>query len=268
MQDTAEIVAKIDTTRASAARIYDYLLGGHHNFQVDREVAEKLKADIPSAEIAARSNRAFLRRVVQFLTSQGIEQFIDLGSGLPTAGNVHEIAQKTNQNCKVVYVDNEPVAASQSRLILEGNPTTVAILGDMREPETILHHPDVHSIIDFTRPVGLLMMAVLHFVSDEDKPVELVQRYRDALVSGSFLGLSHGTADRPDTGITDAPETYKKTQNQLYLRTHAETASFFAGLELVEPGIVYTPLWRPEDEADVPKNVTKALAYGGVGRKL
>ena len=257
----------VDFTRASAARMYDYYLGGSNNFNVDREAAQKVIEMTPAVG-AAKANRAFLRRAVQFLVAQGVHQFLDLGSGLPTVGNVHEIAQKANPHCRVVYVDNEPVAVAHAELLLKDNPLTAVIQADLRKPGNILKNPKVRALIDFDQPLGLLMMAVLHFVSDDDNPLGLIGHYRDALAPGSYLALSHATNDSPEHQLTAVANIYQNTQNQLYLRTHAEATALFTGFELVDPGVVYTPLWHPEHTSELPEDATRALIYGGVGRKV
>ncbi len=265
--------AKINTGVPNPARIYDYLLGGKDNFPADREVADQVLAIAPVARAIVEDNRAFLRRAVRTLAGEaGIRQFIDLGSGLPTRGNVHEIAQATAPDARVVYVDNDAMVAAHSRALLAGD-NTVAIQADLREPETILDHPEVRELIDFGQPVALLLMAILHFVPDDQDPFGIVARFRDALPAGSHLAISHGTRDiprRPDLSPEAMAEMgakveqlYQLTTASLVTRTWAEVERFFDGLELLEPGVVEIQRWRPDGRS----SLLPGGFYGGVARK-
>jgi hypothetical protein len=247
----------IDLDRPNAARVYDYLLGGAANFETDRVFADKLLELMPHARPAARLNRAFLRRAVRFCVSAGIDQFLDIGSGVPTAGNVHEIAP----DATVLYVDNEPVAVTHSELLLRDNAKTSVMLGDLTDPEPIIANP----AIDFTRPVALLMVAVLHFIPDDAGPRQALARYLSTLAPGSYLVLSHA-AERSMTP-TDVDRLYETSANPGVRRTPEEIKSFFDGLELVEPGLVWTPQWRPDSQDDVPDDPESALVMAGVARK-
>lgn len=255
-----------DLDRPSAARIYDYLLGGGHNFAIDRGVAERLLRVLPAFDIA-RMNRAFLGRAVRFLIDAGIRQFLDLGSGIPTVGNVHEVAQQADPNCRVVYVDSEPVAVAHSELLLEGNDRATVIHADMRDPELILQSPTTLRLIDFTQPVGLLMVGVLQFLPDEDDPWTLTARYRDALVPGSYLALSAFTQDYTPDGMDAAVDVCNATQHPIYPRTRDAIVRLFDGFDLRDPGVVYTPEWRPERQSDVGDNWKQSNMYAGVGYK-
>src|SRR5215213_11358434 len=184
-----------DSERPSAARIYDYLLGGFYNFDVDRAAAQKITGVLPDMPLFMRANRTFLRRVVRFLTDQGIDQFLDLGSGIPTVGNVHEVAQQINPSARVVYVDNEPVAVTHSRTILQGNPRATVIQADLRKPEVILGHPETQRLLDLNKPTAVLFLSVLLFVTDDEEAYRLVRAVRDALVPGSYMAISHPTDD-------------------------------------------------------------------------
>jgi len=257
---------KIDLDRPSAARIYDYLLGGGHNFASDRAVAERLLRVLPAFDIA-RMNRAFLGRAVRFLIDAGIRQFLDLGSGIPTVGNVHEVAQHADPNCRVIYVDNEPVAVAHGELLLEGNDRATIIHADMRDPELILNSPTTLQLIDFAEPVGLLMVGVLQFLPDEDDPWALVTRYRDALASGSYLALSAFTQDYTPEGMNAAVDVCHATQHPIYPRDRDAIMRMLTGFELYEPGLVYTPQWRPERLEDVADNWKRANMYAAVGHK-
>jgi hypothetical protein len=257
------IPAEVDTESPNAARMYDYFLGGAHNFAADRELAERVKKLIP-AELFAQMNRAFLGRVVKYLAEEaGVRQFLDLGSGVPTVGNVHEVAQDVSPDCRVVYVDNEPVAVAHSQLMLERNDGATMVAADLRYPHTVLTHPGVLQLIDFGEPVAVLMCAVLHFVPDDDEPARIVAAYRDFLAPGSYLALSHATADDYPDELAKAVELYENTSTPATLRTHAQINQLFDGFTLVPPGLVFTPLWRPytsENGVD-PR---QSLCYGGV----
>ena len=247
----------INTGVPNPARIYDYLLGGKDNFPADRQVAEQLLAIAPVARDVVEDNRAFLRRAVRVLTREGgIRQFIDLGSGLPTQGNVHEIAQAIAPDARVVYVDNDAMVVTHSRALLAGN-NTVAIQADLREPDRILGHPEVRELIDFHRPIALLLMAILHFIPDDEDPLGIVARFRDALPTGSYLAISHGTRDipvRPDMSAEEMAEMgarveqlYQLTTASLVTRTRAQVERFLDGLDPLDPGLVEIQLWRPDD---------------------
>jgi hypothetical protein len=239
--------------------VYDYLLGGAANFETDRLFAEKLLEVMPQARAAARMNRAFLRRAVRFCVSAGITQFLDIGSGVPTAGNVHEIAPEA----RVLYVDNEPVAVSHSELLLRDSPLATTIHGDLISPEPIL----ASSAIDFSQPVALLMVAVLHFVPDSANPYEAVAKYVAALAPGSYVVLSHGV-ERPSlAGRDEVDKLYKTSANPGVRRTPEEIMRFLEGLELVEPGLVWTPQWRPESPDEVSSDPESSLVMAAVARK-
>ncbi|EWM15257.1 SAM-dependent methyltransferase [Kutzneria sp. 744] len=255
----------VDVERASAARMYDYYLGGSHNFEVDREKAKEVLAVLPQARTFARLNRAFLRRVVRYGVQHGIRQFLDLGSGLPTAGNVHEIAQAQIPDIRVIYVDNEPVAVAHSLELLENNPYATCIQEDITNPDRVLHHPETLELLDFSQPLMVLACAVLHFVPDDQNPTGVVQAYADALPSGSYLALSHATATDYPVQLAAVLEIYRNTQNSAHLRTRAEITRMLAPFEhLVFPGVVYTPEWRPEHMADLPANHAESLAFAAL----
>lgn len=249
----------IDLSRPNAARVYDYLLGGAANFETDREFADKLLEVMPQARTAARLNRAFLRRAVRFCVAAGIDQFLDIGSGVPTAGNVHEIAP----DARVLYVDNEPVAVTHSELLLQDYPLASSMSGDLTDPEPIL----ATDTLDFDRPIAVLMVAVLHFIPDDTKPYEAVARYVSALAPGSYLVLSHG-AERPALqGREEVDQLYKRSANPGVRRTPEQIKEFFTGLELVEPGLVWTPQWRPDSPDEVGDDPESALVMAGVAHK-
>ena len=251
----------------SIARVYDYLLGGSHNFAADQEAAGEFLARWPDARETMRSNRAFLGRAVRYLAGQaGIRQFLDIGSGIPTMGNVHEIAQQTAPDARVAYVDNEEVAVLHSRAILARNQNATAIQADLRRPREILRSPQLRDLLDLSRPVALLLVAVLHFFPDSDEPAALVAELREALAPGSYVVISHGTTDGQAPGVAEAMGHYNQTTAPFQPRSHAEVMAFFDGLEIIDPGLVPVPQWRPDPQqaGDPPGRIA---AYGGVGRR-
>jgi SAM-dependent methyltransferase len=238
-------LATVDFERPSQARIYDYLLGGSHNFAVDREAARVLISMVPEVPLIAQANRAFLRRAVRFLVAAGIRQFLDIGSGVPTAGNVHEVARQVAPDTRVVYVDIDPVAVAEGRQILAGDDRTVVLQEDARRPERITGHPAVRELLDFDRPVGLVLASLLHFIPDADDPQAVVAALRDAVVPGSYLALSHITAVGqpglpPKVAAADQAGTFAMP------RPPAAVDGFFAGFDLVAPGLVAVEQWRPD----------------------
>lgn len=256
--------ADIDLERPNAARVYDYLLGGGCNFVVDREFADKLLARVPEAETILRHNRAFLGRAVRFCVEQGIRQILDLGSGIPTVGNVHEIAQRAAPDCRVVYVDNEPVAVAHSELMLEHNGNADVVLADLLEVDAVLGSKPVRRLIDFSQPMAVILAAVLHFVPEEDNPYDVVARYVRAMAPGSFLVLSHGASTGRER-YRSIGQMYREIGSPAGGRTREQFETFLTGTEVVEPGVVWTSQWRPEFEHDDPPEW--ALIYAAVGRK-
>ncbi len=267
---------------ATAARIYDYILGGIHNFPADQEAARKLIAQFPFVPAASRANRAFLRRALRHLVGAGVRQFLDIGSGIPTAGNVHEIAQELAPDARVVYVDIDPVAVAESLEILEGNERATAIRANLCSPQVILGHPDVRRLLDLKQPVGLLLVAVLHFVPDPTQAYEVVSQLVAALAPGSYLVVSHAAAEAylPSTDqLTVAPSTEQlKVADEIYtrrtatpgmLRTRSDTARFFVDVELVDPGVVWLQEWRPDpdESAELADDPRRSGSWAGVGRK-
>jgi len=251
----------------SAARIYDYLLGGSHNSAADRELARQVIEVMPDAAAVARANRAFLYRAVRFLIDAGVRQFLDIGSGIPTAGNVHEIAQRAAPEARVVYVDVDPVAVAHSRALLAGNDLTAVLHADLRQPDRILHCAQVRALLDLDQPVGLLMVAILHVIPDSDDPAGLVARFRDEVASGSYLVIGHGTADSRPEESRKIRELSRRTPTPLTHRNHQEISRLFAGFELVEPGLVWVPQWRPDPDDEPDPHPERASNYGGIGRK-
>jgi SAM-dependent methyltransferase len=260
----------IDISVPSVSRIYDYYLGGSHNFEVDREAARTAMEFMPGLPKIMQANRAFMRRAVRYAVDQGVTQFLDIGSGIPTFGNVHEVAQQANPDARVVYVDHDPVAVAHSRAVLEGNAGATVLAADLRAPRDILHSPEVRGLLDIDRPVALLLVAVLHFVEDADDPYGAVAELTEALAPGSLLVVTHASWDgmpipREQAGGT--VDVYReKVRNPLIMRTPDEVAKFFDGYELVDPGVVPMPLWRPEAAPEEEDPYTFA-GHVGVGRK-
>ncbi|HET9138206.1 SAM-dependent methyltransferase [Actinophytocola sp.] len=252
----------------SAARMYDYYLGGAHNFAVDREAAERAIAALPATIAGARTNRAFLQRAVRFLVETGIRQFIDLGSGIPTSGNVHEIAQQIEPDTRVAYVDIDAVAVTHGQSVLAGNKRTAFVHADLRDVDAVLESPDLRRVIDFSEPVGLLMVAVLHFVPDVDGLAGILTRYRDALPDGSYLALSHmSMTGQPREFLERFEAVYANTANPVVLRSRDEIAALFEHYELVEPGVVTLPLWRPDGISYFTEDPERFPGFAGVARK-
>jgi hypothetical protein len=259
--------AGLDTSTPNIARMYDYFLDGKDNFAADREAAEKLIAMMPQLPLVARANRAFLRRVVRVLASEyGIRQFIDAGAGLPTAGTVHEVAHKAAPQTRVLYVDNDPVVCSHGRALLSGD-TSKIIEADLRHPEEILDNPVTRQVIDFTEPFALMFLSVLHFVPDSDDPKAIIARFREVMVPGSFLVISHGTLEThpSDPRAKLSGEVYSQSAASLALRSLAGVRALFDGFELVDPGLVWISDWRPNPFEDV-RGVAETLR-GGAARK-
>jgi hypothetical protein len=258
----------LDVGLPSAARLYDYLLGGGHNFAADRELAERFLTAQPNARNIARHNRAFLRRAVLFMIESGIRQFLDLGSGIPTVGNVHEIAQKADPACRVVYVDYEEVAVAHSQLLLADNPLATIVEADFTDPHAVLDAPETRDLLDFSQPIGVLTAGVFHFVSPEKHPDRVVAAYRDAVASGSYLAISQFTADLMPEEMAKVVAVMKHSRDPMYPRSRDEITALFEGFEIVPPGVVVTALWRP-DSADQPDgDPQRSGIYAGVGRKL
>jgi hypothetical protein len=243
--------------------------GGAHNFAIDRAAAEQVKAVMPDIPRIMQANRSFLRRAVTFLVEQGIDQFLDIGSGIPTVGSVHTIAQAKNPAVRVVYIDIDPLAVRQSEALLQHNDKAIALEGDARQPERILNHPEVRRLLDFNKPLAVLFVAVLHFVTDDMEAYRLVRVFCDALPAGSYLAISHGTYEgAPREVVAQSEQLYARTTTPVKARSRAEIERFFEGLELVAPGVVYVPLWHPESADDLfLDQPARSLTFGGVGRK-
>lgn len=256
----------IDVSRPSAARVYDYILGGAHNFEADRALGDEVIRKSPDVAQTMRANRVFLRRAVRFLAEAGLRQFLDIGSGVPTVGNVHEIAQHAAAGSSVVYVDVDPVAVAHSEAILAGNDRAGVICADLREPDRI--RAEVHrlGLIDFEKPVAVLLAGVLHFIPDADDPAGIVRDLMDSVVPGSHLLVSHTTFDGQPPEVVEAQALAARTSTEMFPRPHGTILGYFDGLTLVEPGLVFIPLWRPGDGQRVERP-ERISAYAGVGRK-
>ncbi|RII20263.1 S-adenosyl methyltransferase [Streptomyces sp. YIM 130001] len=259
----------VDISTPSVSRMYDFYLGGSHNFEVDREAARKAMEFLPGMPKIMQANRAFMRRAVRFAASEGITQFLDIGSGIPTFGNVHEVAQGENPDARVVYVDHDPVAVAHSEVVLEGNAGAGIVAADLRKPEDILGSSAVASHLDLERPVALLLVALLHFVEDADDPYGAVSELGAALAPGSLIVLTHAAYDGiplPEQQAGGAVGVYKNIRNPLIMRSHDEIARFFEGYEMVEPGLVSMPEWRP-DTPHEDEDPYAFSGFAGVGRK-
>jgi SAM-dependent methyltransferase len=267
MESAGWIPANIDLSRPSAARIYDYFLGGAHNFAVDRRLAKQIAAMTPTIGQTMRSNRAFLRRAVRFLVGAGVRQFLDIGSGIPTVGNVHEVAQRAAAESRVVYVDVDPVAVAHSRAILAGNDRTAVLRADLRDPDRILADAWALDLLRAGEPIGVLLAGVLHFVPDSDDPAGIVARLRDALAPGSYLLISHATADGQPPEVIEGQRLSTRTDMEITLRSRADIARFFDGFTLVEPGLVGIPWWRPDPAEPREEHPERVGAYAGVGHR-
>ena len=273
MSETEQVPAGIDPSRPSPARMYDYMLGGTHNFQVDRDATEQFRAQMPDLEDAAWANRGFHgRAAIWMATEHGIGQFIDIGSGLPTQSNTHEVVRAVAPDARVVYIDSDPMVLVLAKELLTDDGATAVIQADLREPDVVLSHPQLRALIDFGEPVGLLMTAVLQFVADESDPWGLVARYVAALCPGSYLALSHITRDKlPPRLVETGVEVYQRATENAHPRTKAEIERFFAGLELVPPyegaGPIVTNvgLWGSEDPDSADSDGSRAF-YCGVAR--
>ncbi|MEU4337098.1 SAM-dependent methyltransferase [Micromonospora lupini] len=263
---------RIDTSVAHPARRYNYWLGGKDNFQADRDSGDMIAASFPTIRTAALENRRFLRRAVGYLAREaGIRQFLDIGTGIPTANNTHEVAQAVAPESRVVYVDNDPIVLAHARALLSSTPegVTAYIDADLRDPERILRHPELLRAIDLAQPVALMLVAVLHFVPDDDDPYALVRRLLDALPAGSYLAASHATHDYLPPAIAEEAKAAAKgggPHGLINLRTRAEFTGFFTGLDVIEPGITSVAEWRAESEPQPRPSVVEVSMYGGVAR--
>jgi hypothetical protein len=264
-----ELPTGIDTSRPHPARTYDYFLGGKNNFAADREVADKVLAGWPAIRVGVRENRKFLARVVRYLAGEaGIRQFLDIGTGLPTADNVHEVAQSVAPSARVVYADNDPLVLAHARALLTSSPEgrTAYIHADLRDPASILNDPVTRDVLDFTQPIALMLVAILHMIPDEEKPAEVVATLLDALPPGSYIVASHITGEHNE-GAAAAEGRFQEASLKAQWRDSDVFARLaFNGLDLVPPGVVLTSEWRNDQSGPGP-TPADVSAYGGVARK-
>lgn len=260
----------VDHDQPSAARAYDYFLGGSSNFEVDRQFADQVKKIAPSSVPVTSLNRSFLRRAVEYLLGRGVRQFLDLGSGIPTVGNTHQIAERLGiTDARTVYVDNEAVAFHHAQLMLADSPNTTILQADMRDVPAVLSHPETRRLLDFGQPVALLVVGVLLYFPDSDDPGGMIRAYRERLSGGSYVAISTLTDEHaPDdlrTELAALRAMYEQVGEAVYPRDHADILRWFDGLELVEPGLVELPSWHTDDPNELT-NEAHTLGYGGVGR--
>jgi hypothetical protein len=265
-------VPDLDTSRPHPARIYDYYLGGKNHFAADRETADKVLQVWPHVRVAAREQRKFLRRAVDYLAREaGIRQFLDIGAGLPTSRNVHETAQQAAPSSRIVYVDNDPMVLAHARALLTSAPEgrTAYTHADLRSPEAILGSPEARDVLDFAQPVGLILVGILHLMPDDDRPAHIVATLLGALAPGSYLVASHLTSEHDEGGAGAGADTFRGAGLSGQLRDSGEFARLaFGGLELVAPGVTLVTEWRPEEDGGAPPpSPAEVNCYGGVGRK-
>jgi hypothetical protein len=256
---------EVDPSRPSIARVYDAVLGGKDNFAADRAVVAEVQKTFPDGGGAARVNRALLGRAVRYMAQAGIDQFLDLGSGLPTVQNTHQIAQAVNPSARVVYVDNDPMVLAHGRALLAENKSTIVVTADLMEPEQLLARPEITGFLDLSRPLGLIMAAIVHHILDEEDPYDIVARYTRLLPSGSYLLLTHFSNSSPEARGLE--EVMLRTLGRGQLRSREEIARFFDGLELVEPGLVHLPDWHPDEPVSRPLDISGLLYLGALARK-
>jgi hypothetical protein len=257
----------IDFDKPNAARVYDYLIGGKLNYAIDRMFAEQILAVRPESKELALMNRRWLRRAVRFGAEQGVRQFLDIGSGMPTVGHVHEVVQAIDPASRVVYVDNEPVAVAHSEIVLKDNENAEMVQADAEIPADVLEHETTEMLLDFDQPIMLIMAAFVHFIPDERDPAGLIAAYRDALAPGSYLALSSGTFEGQGEEVRRAAEMYQKSGTNVVARSRDELRALLDGFEILPPGIVFTPEWRPDDPADVGEHPELASQLALLARK-
>ena len=268
-ESSAWVPEGVDITVPNASRVYDFALGGVHNFRVDREFFTQAEQAMPDVRLLAQANRAFLGRAVRWLAAAGMRQFLDLASGIPTLGNVHEVAQEVDPATRVVYVDMDPVAVEQSNSLLKDNRYATAIRGDLRDPGTILGDPRLLEFLDFAQPIGVLMVAVLHFIADADDPRSIINQIGAALAPGSFLAMSHGAPEVTEEGRRrqeTVRKLYEQTPTPFVVRDAGQVAALIEdSFDLVAPGVVRADQWNPdpEDDGELPQPIVLAA----VGRR-
>ncbi len=274
MEQARQVPGGVDPSTPAPARIYDYLLSGENNFQSDRDAADRITAVVPEIRDCAWANRGFHQRAARWIARRGIRQFVDIGSGLPTVRNTHEVVQEVDLQCRVVYVDNDPMVREQAGELLTDRADVRVVLGDLRDPDGVLSNPDLRALIDFRQPAGLLMTAVMHFVAEEYEPHRLLARYLDALAPGSYLALSHLTADqKPPRAVAEFRHVFDRATEQVHFRPKTDIERFFAGLDLVSPyrprakgRLVYAGDWGAVDPALADSDGSRWL-YCGVAKR-
>ena len=261
-------MSAFDPSRPNVARVYDYLLGGKDNYAADRAVSDQIIAALPNVQVGVRAQRALLSRVVRYLVHDaGIRQLVDIGSGLPTADNVHDIAHRWEAGTRVVYVDNDPIVLAHARALLAHDTTTIAVDGDLRRPSTILENPEILGHLDSGEPIGLLLCGILHYILDDEHPGEVIQALSNGLPSGSYVFIHH-LLDSGDPGSADLQASMVKGLGRVQFRTMDQIRAFFGDLEFVDPGLVVVPQWRPNiSTPSVLDDPVLRLACAGVARK-
>jgi hypothetical protein len=270
MRDRFQDADYLRTDRAHGARIYDYILGGKDNFIVDRAAAEATKEIWPALPVHMRANREFMHRAARYLATEcGIDQFLDIGTGIPTSPNLHEVVQEVRPEARVVYTDNDPIVLAHARALMTSTEQgrTSYVEADLRDPDTILTSPEFHATLDPTRPIGLIIIAVVHFIEDEDEALEVVRRIVDMLPSGSYLAATVATDEFAPEMLAKVRHTYLEHGEMLRWSSLAQTERIFDGLELVDPGIVQMHKWRPEDDTYLQIPEADIAMYGAVARK-
>jgi hypothetical protein len=266
----AWVPSDVDMERPSAARMYDYYLGGSHNLPADQELAEETIRAWPDVRHLAHANRAFLRRAVTFLAEAGVDQFLDLGSGIPTRDSAHQVAARVNPAARTMYVDVDPVTVGHGRALLAQEPLAGVVAADLRSPEAVLGLPEVRGFLDLGRPVAVLMLAVLPFVAEADHPAEIVAGYREGTAPGSYLAISHGTADYRPAQIRKVEDVYNQSSNSIALRSRRRLQELLQGYELVAPGLVDMIHWRPDGDGRADPlggDVARYSMLAAVGRR-
>jgi SAM-dependent methyltransferase len=260
---------EVDLYTPNAARMYDYYLGGKDNFASDRDAAEKALEFAPQIRLAAQQNRAFMGRAVRYLAEAGVRQFLDVGTGLPTQSNVHEVAQDAAPDSRVVYVDNDPVVLAHGRAILGGAESVHIVHADLRSPKEILDSPEVRQRLDFDRPIAILLLAIVHFLQEADDPEAVVARFREALPVGGHLVLSHVCGEALPGSVPGVTEVYKHSTTPIVARSPDRIERLFGDLELAEPGLVNVAQWRPDSEETrrIAEKYRRPYFLAGVGRK-
>lgn len=258
----------IDLETPAEARMYDFYLGGSHNFAADRRLAQRAIDAYPDIRAYCIANRSFLRRSVSTLAALGVDQFLDLGSGIPTVGNVHEVARSANPGARTVYVDSDPVAFAHGASLLADEPDARFLQADLRDPAAVLEHPGLDGFLDLDRPMAVLLYSVLPFIPDADNPAGIVAAYRDASAPGSYLALSHGTADYKPVQVGALTEVYTEAVHTMHPRSRSAILDLMSGYDLLEPGLTDAILWRPDPESVDPLggDVTRYSLYAAVGR--